>query len=1492
MPSHSIHRRHSNAFVAFTTLLVVSLSALPAVPAVAQSPADTRREAPGLLPAKPVTEAGEGAVVGGTRRPVTPLPSGVAPGSVRPDGLRVTDAVRLLPSSQSIIRFRVDVPEPTYGSLESDPAVQTIEMDGYETLGEVGDPAVPRRVVNVAVPPNGDVRVRAAGGAVVLRDAVVLAPTPFVSRETPEVERYVRNGEAYWSAEPVAPDRARLLGVSWMRNQRIARIEILPVDYTASSGTVRAYRSVDVEVQIAPTGPVGPRAERVDPFETVYAQTLINYEQGKAWRRVAADAPGAELFAPAHVSGVPTTSVFAGRLWAKISIPSTGFYKINFSTLRNLAIFGGSTTTHVDSVRLFNWPGRPVLPEYSYCDSCDYREVGIQFSEGGNDTLDQNSEYIYFFAMGPSDWEDLYDPLGRDTVFLNNPYEDTNYYFLTVATAASPVGGAPRRIPTRSGAVGDPTGTVTPTTFDARAHFELDAEYFPDPTPIVAGSTLFWEKWYWRSLNIGSSFTATADLPDIDPAQPTRFRLSAWGIFAEEDTCFFQRFPDHFMDIEVNATQVYDNRGWSGQTGHVADTVLSAGLFQETGNQVRISIPAVPTCTGRIDRVGFAWFDVFYQRTFEAMGDTLFFKSPETPGDYVYRIPGFTAATPPRVFDVTDAYDPVEILGFDYVDQGGSFELAFRSNEAGPRRYRVTQSSLFTDRGVQSVVDASTASLTNLRQPPRDGMGLIQPVDYLVIYYDAFKAAADSLTEWRKTRLPLLGASPPYATYSVPISAIYDQFSGGRDDPGAVRNFLRAADANWPAFGGTRPAFVTFLGDASHDFKNYLGRALPGQPGTLIPSYEGGYDFFVSRQYATDDWMLNVDDPTRVVPDFFGGRIPAGDPAAALTYVVNKLLPYERRASFGEWRNRVMFIGDDDKQGEDDDPLRWAHIRQNSELDTLTTPNHVDRDYVYLHKYPDGPGATKPGAKAAIINGINDGVVMVNFIGHGSPFKITDESVFLDTDTGTLTNSERFTVFVAASCDIGKYNDPTVQSLGERLVLEPRGGAVGVVSATELALSSQNARLNQTFYTFVFTRDSVTSGRYEIGMAQALSVAKLGSSSTTEKYQIMGDAALQLNLPRLWVEFSIFDSAGTTPLTEIKRGQTVTYRGQVADLPGGPPLAFNGVVGVLIEDSAPLEQAPPCFYNPNCPLSLRPFYYYKAGPMFRGDAGVSNGTFEGRFVAPLEAKLGPRGRLRAYVEGQVAGQGFTTDGVGDLRFQMSDGTPSVLDDRGPRITLSFPGGATAVRPDAVLTVDLFDESGILTTGHTPQNSIIVTVDGNTTNRTDITDTFRYAADSYQSGRAAFQLPNLAEGGHRIEVSAADNLAAGLGSGAHRSSASLDFAVVAQPPLEISRAYLFPNPTESGGPRSGGQFVVDTPGDSVNVMVRLYTVTGKLVRVLKAFGGLGQVQLPWDGLDENGHLLANGVYYFKVHVSPRAADGTSEAGRKATAEGRVVVVNRD
>jgi hypothetical protein len=989
----------------------------------------------------------------------------------------------------------------------------------------------------------------------------------------------------------------------------------------------------------------------------------------------------------------------------------------------------------------------------------------------------------------------------------------------------------------------------------------------------------------------GSPFKNTLDIPDADTTRPARFRLRDWGL-SDNRQCFVPD-SDHLLDCSFN-TLTFPRQSWNGQTTLSYQAVVTydtTGTFlRRFGNVTTLSVPARPfngACPDFVDRSGLAFYEIYYERKLVPTNDAIEFRTHASPGTFRYDIGPFVNLPSTYLFDITEPLRPVLLRSDSALGTPGAYTLAMADSQSVSHRYMLVTDSLIQSNSAvlptSQLADAPFTSTDNLRSATK-------AADYLIIYYDGFKDAADALAAWRAEHLPLIATPAPHLALTVPISAVYDQFSGGRTDPGAIRSFLRAA-VGW----SRRPVYVMFLGDASFDFKDISGRAQPGQPGCLLPTFDNNFDnqFQIRRQYSTDDWLVNVDDPVVVLPDYLAGRIPADDAASALEVVTGKLIAYERSAPFGEYRNADILMADDDAQGNEDDPIGWGHVEQTDSLNVNHTPLQIDREYVYLHTFPSGPGATKPGARTQLATYLNAGTTLWNFVGHGSPFKMTDEGVFLDSDAGTLTNGLRQPLLISASCDVGKFNDPTVQSLGERLFILTNGGCIGVVSATEQALNNLNSALNIYTYDALFNRDTLsvagiplpTSGQFHVPVSAALLAAKtrlFGASTNNQKYQLMGDPATQLNLPRLWADIKFTDAAGQ-PLTQVARGQTVSYSGRILDRPQGTVVPLDGVASVLIEDSAPTNTTPPS-------LHAAITYRFAAGPMYHGDVTVKAGTFSGKFVVPMDAAAGVDGRIRAYVSGSSSGGPADTDGSGDLVMAVVPGSADSTDTEGPRITLSFVGGSTSVRPDATLQIGLFDQSGIMTTGHAPPNSIIVTMDDNTTSRSDVTATFRYAADSYQSGTASFQLPNLSRGPHTVKVQAADNLATGINAVQHRSSASLDFQVVDTPTLRVTRTFLFPNPVRSGGGGSGGVIVVDAPGDSVNALIRVYTVAGKLVRTLRQMGGIGQIQVAWDGLDAEGDRLAQGTYLYKVYVNAREADGTSSASQHATAEGRFVVLN--
>ncbi len=1382
------------------------------------------------------------------------------------------DQARLLAATAGEVRFEVVAPAPKLAPAGGDAAAGLTRLDwpDWETWGLPGEAPLPVRVVNVAVPPEGEVSVRARGLEAAVTEQAWLAPVTAPGAEGETSQLYVKPRRAPGAAQ--AGPRVRLAGVSWLRNQRVAQIEVTPAEYDPVAGKLTTYGRVEVTVSLpvaAPgAAPARERAPVADPFEGVYREVVINYEQGKAWRwsrRVTGAAPQ-----PARAQVVPDTSIFPGRPWIRIVIERTGLYKVDGARLSVATSEFPVGSIATDSLRLFVWPGLPVMPESDPCDSCDYREVAIGVVDADADGTLDNSEFIYFWALGPSEWVNLYPGAANDTSYLDNPYETRNYYWLTWGTPSKPVGGAPKRIGTRDQ---PPTGTgVTPATFPARLHFERDAEYIPGP--LRKG--LFWEKWFWQSIGPGQTYNLIADAPGADTTQPARLLARFWAGVAGTASV------THRLDVSFNNV-AFPSRLWIDPDrsdinyNYFPQNFDSTHVWplRTTGNVLTAS---VPSATGAGDRSALAWWELYYRRRFEPVNDTLFFDGPGTATDYDYVVRGFrNLPSTPHVLDVTDALQPVEITSVAWEQVAASpdtFQVRFSAFEPTPHRYWIGPYGF--GRTVESVNLRGYRAATNWRSATR-------AADYVIIYFDgdgnpaaSFAAAASQLATHRKQHLYLAGEAPPHQVLEVPISELYNQFSGGRQDPAAVRNFVRAAvRGNW----AKAPAYLVLLGDGSYDYKNLTGKAAPGQPALYVPTYENGYITGYALPYASEDWLFDADVDRFVLPDVAGGRLPVSDPATALRLVRDKVIAYDADPEHTEWKNRVCLVADDFYQGARPDPI--THLLDTVNLEENHLPGSFERVLVYLYKYPYGPGDTKPGATADLKRAIQEGVLAVNYIGHGSPFKIADESVLLNSDAETFTNLQRTGLFVAASCDVAKFSDPAIASLGERLLLHTGGGSIAIVAATELGFAGANVALNRTLYDLLFRRNDTEPG-FPTPIGLALQVAKsLFPNENSRRYPLLGDPGTVLAAPRLWADLRLFDAAGA-PLNLVTRGQTVEVRGTVYDNPGySSPRPMEGFASLLVEDAAPRDTA-------FSPFGYNIPYNGTRAPMFRGDVVVSNGQFTARFIVPADARVGPLGRVRAYLRGSVGGAVPDSDGVGAIDVPVDRGTLPVGDDAGPTIALSFPGGATDVRPGAQLRVDISDPSGVLITGHNPANSIFVTLDGNTNTRADITSTFRYANNSYQQGTAFFALArDIALGPHEVTVSAADNLAVGVQAARHRSRASLQFSVSQNPALRIVRTFAFPNPMRSGSPT---RIVVDAQGGAVNCLVRIYTVSGRLVRTLKDFGGLGQIQIPWNGLDDEGQALANGVYLYRIQVNGQEPDGSSSPRQMATAEGRIVVVN--
>ena len=61
-------------------------------------------------------------------------------------------------------------------------------------------------------------------------------------------------------------------------------------------------------------------------------------------------------------------------------------------------------------------------------------------------------------------------------------------------------------------------------------------------------------------------------------------------------------------------------------------------------------------------------------------------------------------------------------------------------------------------------------------------------------------------------------------------------------------------------------------------------------------------------------------------------------------------------------------------------------------------------------------------------------------------------------------------------------------------------------------------------------------------------------------------------------------------------------------------------------------------------------------------------------------------------------------------------------------------------------------------------------------------------------------------------------------------------------------------------------------------VKIYTVAGRLIRTLEDQNVVNFVMIHWDGRDEDGKEVANGVYYYKLRLKRQGRKDIVEIGK--------------
>ncbi len=150
----------------------------------------------------------------------------------------------------------------------------------------------------------------------------------------------------------------------------------------------------------------------------------------------------------------------------------------------------------------------------------------------------------------------------------------------------------------------------------------------------------------------------------------------------------------------------------------------------------------------------------------------------------------------------------------------------------------------------------------------------------------------------------------------------------------------------------------------------------------------------------------------------------------------------------------------------------------------------------------------------AIRQGIDDGRLIVHFIGHGGryiwrtgpPDLRKNHDLFTLDDVGSLTNASRLPMVLSMTCYSAPFDNPTEDSIGEKFLREPDKGAIAVFAA-----SWRNAP--SPAYSKSIIEELLKPGA-TIGEAIVRAKKKSNDRTLVEMYNLLGDPAVVLERPQ------------------------------------------------------------------------------------------------------------------------------------------------------------------------------------------------------------------------------------------------------------------------------------------------------------------------------------------------------------------------------------------
>ena len=518
----------------------------------------------------------------------------------------------------------------------------------------------------------------------------------------------------------------------------------------------------------------------------------------------------------------------------------------------------------------------------------------------------------------------------------------------------------------------------------------------------------------------------------------------------------------HPVTISLNNTEVI-NTSFAGAVEQVLSGTLPNGLLRNGNNSVKLTLGAAPT--NQIDLLYTEAFEITFPRAFVATDNSLHFSGDSSR----YEVDGFQSS---EVVAYAQYRNRLWRLEDVVVNESGDNFAANVAGWGGEADYWLSTTPALLRPDISPA--QALANITN------------GTPNFLIISHPLFIPQLDSFVQARTDQ--------GYTVLVVDVEDVYENYSYGIFDANAIHAYTQHAINEMGV------EYILLVGGDTVAYRDDTPSPTSANPDpnpdiSYIPSlYRAGHpdNSFV----AMDPLFADSDDDG--VPDAALGRLPVRS-TTEMGIVISKILAHDART----FQKTAVFAADEADPG-----LSYGALSDNF---ITQYPN----DWTTERAYVDDVGVAN--ARTVLLNAMNSGYSLVNYLGHSGPDRWTFVGLLTQTDVSDLTNQGNPFITVQWGCYNSWFQSTTSSSnrlIHNFLTLGDYGAAAAMGSIALTYVSSDirlsNALTPKLSQTGITIGDALLQAKQEVAQTVNPPAGMTPLPDVILGWTLMGDPTMQV----------------------------------------------------------------------------------------------------------------------------------------------------------------------------------------------------------------------------------------------------------------------------------------------------------------------------------------------------------------------------------------------